>query len=248
MDRTVVVVPCFNEEQRLDLDAFRQALARSEALKLLFVDDGSLDGTRARLGDFATEWDPDRCEVLVLERNRGKAEAVRRGVLQAMTTDTFAVGYWDADLATPLDEVAAFEGFLRGQPDTVAVLGSRIRLMGRLVRRKASRHYTGRIFATLASLALGFPVYDTQCGAKLFRALPALREVFATPFMSRWVFDVEILGRLARIYGKDLGDRRIVVEYPLLRWSDTSGSKIRLTDLPGMAADLWRIRRAFHQR
>ena len=101
------------------------------------------------------------------------------------------------------------------------------------------------MFATLASLALGFPVYDTQCGAKLFRVTPELRGVFGAPSRSRWAFDVEILARLASIYGKDLGNAGVVVEYPLSRWSDVAGSKVRLSDLPGMAADLLRIFRGY---
>ena len=245
MAKTVVVVPCFNEEKRLDRASFVTALRRTDDLHISFVDDGSRDGTRALLESLVADLDDGRADLLVLDENVGKAEAVRLGITRAVQADLFAVGYWDADLSTPLDAVRRFADVLQTHPEAMAVIGSRIRLMGRHIERNEIRHYAGRVFATLASLALGFPVYDTQCGAKLFRVTPELRGVFGAPFRSRWAFDVEILARLASIYGKDLGEAGVVVEYPLSRWSDVAGSKVRLSDLPGMAADLLRIFRGY---
>lgn len=245
MARVVIVVPCLNEEKRLDPGSFARALRRMDELHIVFVDDGSRDGTRAMLESLVADVGGDRADLIPLERNVGKAEAVRLGVARALEAAPFAVGFWDADLSTPLENISSFANVLHAHPETMAVIGSRVRLMGAIIERKASRHYAGRVFATFAALTLGFPVYDTQCGAKLFRVTPRLRAVLDAPFRSRWAFDVEVLARLAELHGMDLGDRGVVVEFPLTHWADVAGSRVRFRDLPGMAADLLRIFRGY---
>src|SRR6185437_8820913 len=173
MKQVALVVPCFNEEERLDPAAFVAARVEGVALELVFVDDGSTDGTRGVLEALRARH-PDRVRVVAQPVNGGKAEAVRRGVLDAFERRPDAVGFWDADLATPLSELPLLVQVLQERPEVEIVFGSRVKLMGRRIERRPWRHYLGRIFATAASVALTLPVYDTQCGAKLFRATPAV--------------------------------------------------------------------------
>ena len=109
------------------------------------------------------------------------------------------VGFFDADLATPLGAIDDFLAVLRDRPEVEFVLGSRVMLMGRDIRRKATRHYFGRVFATAVSHALDLPVYDTQCGAKILRANAATATLFDPPFRSPWIFDVELIARYLRL-------------------------------------------------
>lgn len=182
--------------------------------------------------------------------NQGKAEAVRLGVVQAL--DNFrpeAVGFWDADLATPLDLVPNLAAVLETRPAIEMVFGARVQLLGRRVERRAVRHYLGRIFATVVSTMLHLAIYDTQCGAKLFRVTPDTRRIFAEPFLSRWVFDVEILARYLALYGHDIRRlERAIYEYPLEVWTDIAGSRVRAGDFLIAFWDVFRIHRKYFTR
>jgi glycosyltransferase involved in cell wall biosynthesis len=239
-----LVVPCFNEASRLDVRAFLDArLARGARLELVFVDDGSRDATRDVLESMRRER-PDEVRVVAYDDNQGKAEAVRRGVVDALSRSPDAVGYWDADLATPLAELPELVRVLDERPDIDVVLGSRVKLMGRTIERRVWRHYSGRLFATAASLALELPVYDTQCGAKLFRGTPLLARVFAERFVAKWIFDVEILARFMALDPRGTEHcARSIYELPLREWVDVHGSKLKSTDFARAALDLaviWR--------
>jgi dolichyl-phosphate beta-glucosyltransferase len=238
MSLTSIVVPCYNEAERLDASAFLCFAAANPGVFFHLVDDGSTDSTLDLLKMLQTA-NPSSFGVLHLDRNRGKGEAVRSGLLAALEGKCDFVGYWDADLATPLHSISAFQNVLEDRPGTDLVLGARVRLLGRRIERRALRHYLGRVFATGASLALRLPVYDTQCGAKLFRVTPMLRPLLAEPFRSRWVFDVELIARI--LNGVPPADRqhdRRLYELPLAEWTDVGRSRVRAWDFGLAAIDL----------
>jgi len=242
--RTTIVVPCFNEELRLEPEVFVAFVDIHRAIDFLFVNDGSGDGTAGVLEKTAARR-PGRLRALHLAKNGGKAEAVRCGMIEAMTAENRpdAVGFWDADLATPLDAIPAFIEVLAARPNIDMVFGSRVNLLGRRVRRQLLRHWFGRIFATLASQMLRLPIYDTQCGAKLFRVNDELRKLIDRPFCSRWIFDVELIARLIRSRrGRPvLQPEEVIVELPLLEWVDKKGSKLKSRDFLTVGGDLVRI-------
>ena len=243
VQRTVLVVPCFNEERRLDLQAFRTFRAAHPAVEFLFVDDGSRDGTLRLLEDLRSS-DAEGFHLLDLARNGGKAEAVRQGILAAIEQKPEVVGFWDADLATPLVELDSFLSVLQARPEIDMVFAARVRLLGREISRRPSRHYVGRMGATLISTSLGLAVYDTQCGAKLFRVTPTLGQLFTMPFLSRWIFDVEIIARFVSLVGRDAAAAAIY-ELPVMRWRDVAGSKVQWRDFLRALRDLYRIHRAY---
>jgi glycosyltransferase involved in cell wall biosynthesis len=223
---TTIVVPCYNEAQRLDTRAFTQFRANGHWVEFLFVNDGSTDDTLTTL-ERARCQSPDTVRVHDQQPNRGKAEAVRAGLLEALSSESMYVGYWDADLATPLSALPRFLDVLDDHPSVDVVLGSRVKLLGRTIERHAWRHYLGRVFATLVSRLLRLAVYDTQCGAKVFRVTDELRQALAKPFETAWLFDVEILARL--IAAEPAGTAAVaerLYELPLDEWRDVPGSKL----------------------
>jgi glycosyltransferase involved in cell wall biosynthesis len=244
MPQVCLVVPCFNEARRLDGDAFIRFLHEQPQCAICFVDDGSSDGTpgvldatRARL--------TERVLVLALPKNVGKAEAVRQGVLHVASARRFALlGYWDADLSTPLAELAAMLAVFDLQPDYLLAMGSRFRRLGSTVSRSLFRHALGRVFATAASAVLELPVYDSQCGAKVFRA-QIVDVLFAEPFSTPWLFDVELLARLRNHLGPE-NVLHAVVEVPLTVWREVGGSKMSASHMAAAPLGLLKIRRRYN--
>jgi len=219
--RRTVVVPCYNEASRIELPRFTAFF--DAGVQLLFVDDGSKDDTQALLRAFVAEH-PALAQVHALARNSGKAEAVRQGLLRAITDGAGIVGYLDADLATPPGEMLRVVDAV--SPKAQAALASRVALLGRHIERTPGRHYLGRVFATAASWALGLRVYDTQCGAKAFLVTDTLTDALSRPFASRWAFDVELLERLLRPGAAPALLPAEIVEVPLTEWRDVRGSKL----------------------
>lgn len=231
------VVPCFDEERRLDVGAFLE-LAATPGVYLHFVDDGSRDSTAQVLAGLCDRA-AGKASWQQLAVNSGKSEAVRQGLLRMVADGHDVVGYLDADLSTPVAEAQRLAEMIAARPDVQVALGSRVLMLGSRIERTTLRHYLGRLFATAASATLGLPVYDTQCGAKLFRASAALQVALAEPFSSRWAFDVELLHRLLRL-GVGVDE---FLEVPLRAWRDVGGSKLKPTAMVRAAWDLLQLRR-----
>ena len=251
---TIIVVPCYNEAQRLDASAFDAFLDDCKNVSLIFVDDGSTDDTPLAMERLRQRHATQVC-TLRLGENVGKAEAVRRGVQIALRRRPTFVGYWDADLATPLEAIPHFCDVLNARSHVSLVMGSRVALLGRQIQRKGSRHLLGRAFATAASLVLKLRVYDTQCGAKLFRVTPEVAELFSQPFAVAVDFRCRDFGALDRKRGNSAGAataHESIYEYPLERWQDVAGSRLKSRDFFVAAVDLaaiyWRYMRAVLSR
>ncbi|HKU42530.1 MAG TPA: glycosyltransferase [Polyangiales bacterium] len=239
---TIIVVPCYNEAERLSVDSFREFAAAEPGIRFLFVNDGSTDDTSVVLESLAAA-EPEKFEHLDQAMNQGKAEAVRTGMLHALRQRPRYAGYWDADLATPLDEIPRFIAVLDEHPRRDICFGSRVRLLGRAIERNPVRHYLGRLFATVASLVLDLAVYDTQCGAKLFRATSTAEALFAEPFSVNWTFDVELIARLQaeRLRSGQSSAADCIYELPLNVWHDVAGSKVHASDFFKALFEMQRI-------
>jgi dolichyl-phosphate beta-glucosyltransferase len=245
MQEVCVIIPCFNEEHRLRGADFLAFLDSHPAARLCLVDDGSRDGTLAVLERLQSS-NPDRILVHRLTVNSGKAEAVRAGVLFAAAKGSWPViGYWDADLSTPLGEIDGLLTALGENPRCQLVMGSRVKRLGSRIERRVSRHVLGRIFATCASGILGVAVYDSQCGAKLFRA-ESTQVFFGEPFLTRWLFDLEMLVRLRNKAGP--AALEMTREVPLGRWAEVGGSKLKLRDMITAPLELLKIRAHYNRQ
>ncbi len=251
MSKVIIIVPCYNEASRLKLPLFEEFLAQNQQFSFLFVDDGSSDSTAQLIAEASQR--NSRVLLHRLPQNQGKAEAVRAGVLRGIELfpQGELFGYFDADLATPLAELKNFVSLMEAGQSLLLVMAARVKLLGHKVDRSLRRHYLSRVFATFASALLQIPVYDTQCGAKLFRR-SASEFVFKDSFKSRWLFDVELLLRFIQ-YLQLQGRTRLDIEYfalelPVLSWINARGSKIRASDLAKCIIDVFKILQEKKQR
>ncbi len=221
-----LILPFYNEIQRIPFQELETAQKANPQTLFLFVDDGSSDKTSELLTKKFSQ--NKNFKLLQFQKNQGKAEAIRKGVLSIANREIKFIGYWDTDGATPVEIYKDFLKKLRDSKDYDLIMGLRLKRLGAKVERKLSRHYLGRIFATLTSTLLNLPAYDTQCGAKLMRRDFA-DQVFEKPFLTKWLFDIEILFRAKHGFpNKNLENS--VLELPLDKWREQHGSKLRLLD------------------
>ena len=219
--KVLLVVPCFNEENRFDKNYWKRLANLGENVEIIFVDDGSTDSTSKMLSDFCQNTGTN---LLRQEINFGKSEAVRIGMLQAFlpSADFSHVGFIDADGAFSEQDVENLIEFAF-RAGKKAVFSSRVALLGRQIDRNVSRHYIGRILSSVISFGLRDIPYDSQSGFKIFEVDSKLEESLEQPFKTRWFFDLELYFRLLALHG----DSTFAWEYPLDFWRDIAGSKIK---------------------
>lgn len=240
MKKIRIVIPCYNEEKRFPSEDFLDFMQQTQAdVSFCFVNDGSSDNTLELLHSMRAIYQ-DRITVLDLKKNVGKAEAVRLCLLaNSGEEDIDFLAYLDADFATSPQELMRIYTKVIANSYIIMGIGSRWQHLGANIQRDTKRHYFGRIFATIASIILRLPIYDTQCGAKVIKR-EIVPEIFNTPFISRWLFDVEVLARIIRYYGlEDVKNR--IIEVPLNEWLEKGNSKIKLKDMIFIPNELFKI-------
>ena len=225
-----IVIPSFNEEQRLPptLDKIAEYIeAHQPNTEVIVVDDGSTDNT----AKVAEGWKARLPQLRVLSngRNRGKGFSVRHGSLEA-TADI--VLFTDADLSSPIDEA---EKLLCALRDHDVAIGSRAVDRSLIeVHESPFREVAGIIFNKIVRITLRLPFVDTQCGFKAFRR-ERCRIIFEQQTIERFGFDPELL-YLARHHHLS------TVEVPV-RWAHSPATKVNMfRDSVQMFLDVFIIR------
>ncbi len=236
-----IIIPCYNEENGLPLQEYCNFMEVNPKVVLCFVNDGSTDKTQEILEKLENKFQK-QVAIISCIKNLGKAEAVRRGVLYCNNTyDYTYIGYLDADLSTSIQEYGILSTYLND--DLHFVFGSRIMKLGSIIIRNHYRFLIGRIIATIISNMLKLKVYDTQCGCKVFTKDLSI-QLFENPFISKWLFDVEIFYRMIDLYGRDQMLNK-TIEVPLKKWVDKGDSKIKTTYFFKLWLDLYKIKKKY---
>lgn len=228
-----VVVPCYQEAERIvaSLEAIRRHLDSCFAgrWEVVIVDDGSTDGTAG-----VVDGTDPRVRLIRFPSNRGKGAAVRAGMLAARGRLRLMS---DADLATPIEELARLVDSARRGADIV--IGRRTGPRSRVTFRQPwYRQTMGKVFNLVGRLMFNVPYQDTQCGFKLFTDRAA-EAVFRRCRINRFAFDFECL-LLARQLGLKVAECYVL-------WTHVERSRVRLVaDSASMFLSLLKLRVGIH--
>ncbi|XP_047333161.1 dolichyl-phosphate beta-glucosyltransferase [Impatiens glandulifera] len=244
-----LVIPAFNEEHRLPsaLEEMmiylqkRTAKDQSFSYEVVIVDDGSRDETKRVSFEFVRKYKVDNVRVILLGKNCGKGEAIRKGMLHSRGELLLML---DADGATKLTDLEKLENQIHavakkelGEDSSVRIsdvpivaFGSRAHLEEKaLASRKWYRNILMKGFHMVVLLAAGPGIRDTQCGFKMFTRAAA-RKLFINIRLKRWCFDVELV-YLCKWFGIPMLEISV-------NWTEIPGSKVNLLSIPNM---LWEI-------
>ncbi|GLR19080.1 response regulator [Portibacter lacus] len=233
-----VVIPCYNEEERLLSKEFTDYLDENSGYHLCFVNDGSKDKTLEVLHKLQKGRE-DYISVYNCEKNGGKAEAVRLGMLHmAKKEDLDYIGFLDADLSTDL---ADFDDLVKTieNSDFKIVSGSRISRMGANITKESARKIISLTINFIIRKILKMDFKDTQCGAKIFHK-DVIDIAFSEKFVTQWIFDVEIFKRMSLHFGLNEA-KAMLCEQPLKRWIHADGSKLSMKDSVKIVGQLAQI-------
>ncbi|KAL0003108.1 hypothetical protein SO802_016889 [Lithocarpus litseifolius] len=250
-----LIIPAFNEEHRLPgaleetMNYLEQRAAKDKSFsyEVVIIDDGSSDGTKKAAFNFVRKYTVDNVRVILLGRNHGKGEAIRKGMLHSRGELLLML---DADGATKVNDLEKLENqihaFARKEYHTgdsaasdssikisdipIAAFGSRAHLEQKaLATRKWYRNFLMKGFHLVVVLTAGPGIRDTQCGFKMFTRAAA-RKLFTNIRLKRWCFDVELVF-LCKWFGIPMIEISV-------NWSEIPGSKVNPLSIPNM---LWEL-------
>lgn len=233
-----IVVPVYNEELRWRRSYFNE-IASLDKVKLLFVNDGSQDGTISLIKQISEEF--LNVSYLDLQNNSGKAEALRLGLLKLTSQPEIKlIGFLDADGAFAASDISRILKLIQSRdPSTESSNNtwwwtSRKKLRNNKIKRKLSRHIIGRAIALIIQCGYSKLPYDTQSGFKIFQISSEIIRSLQIPFKTSWFFEIELLIRMNNSPNYAINLIEIVLDY----WHEIPGSKIGFANVPNV---FWQV-------
>ena len=218
--KIVIIVPCFNEAERLDLSYFNK-LSKIQNTMWVFVDDGSTDDTSMILKNYSKK---KNIIYVNINDNVGKSNAIAYGMNYAFSniSDIGWIGFLDSDGAFATSDVESIIKMTSSFKKYDALYTSRVKMAGRNIKRNNARHIIARLITSLFGLVWKDIPYDTQSGFKLYRYSDDFNSIFIKPFKAKWFFDIELSIRYLKHKKKNI----YAWEEPVSSWVDIPGSKI----------------------
>lgn len=157
-----IVVPLFNEEEGISLlyEKISEAARRTgKEYEIIFVDDGSTDGTFRKAADIAA--DDSRLRVVEFRRNFGQTPAMAAGIDLARGAILVTM---DGDLQNDPDDIPMMIDTLEEGSDLV--VGWRHKRQDKLITRKIPSVIANKLIARVT----GVPIRDNGCSLKVYKA------------------------------------------------------------------------------
>ncbi len=196
--------------------------------ELVFVDDGSTDGSAALVEGLGLPG----VRVLGYTPNRGKGRAVKTGMLEGRGE---LLMFLDADLAYGTQVIARVVEAMDQAPDKQVLLGSRVLHPEGYAGYTPLRRLASKTYILVLRLVGGFRLSDSQCGCKAFRR-QAAREIFSRVQTDGFAFDFEAI-----LWAQKLG--YAIQELPVKIVNHRASKVNTLRDTFRMLAQLRQIRR-----
>ena len=231
---SVLVIPVFNEAQRIDFEFF-SAIKNINFDQIIFVDDGSTDLSFQIINDFFVD-DP-RVEWIHNSSNLGKAESLRLGILKASIKSPVIVVITDADGAISHVDITKIVTTTRRMIDNslskievLLISGARVNLAGWQIERNVLRQWIVRIVATVVALVCKTSMYDTQSPLKaLYFSNASGSTILFERFKTKWFYEAELVMRINNIGTvTDNPIHSAIHEFPLTYFRDVPGGKLRI--------------------
>lgn len=232
-----MIVPCYNEGMRFNAKYFDN-LIQIENTRWIFVNDGSTDQTQIILKSYCTK---SNTLYLSTPINQGKSNAVAHGMKYILSLDenAFWIGFLDSDGAFATEDVRRLIELIN-KPfinSFDSIYSSRVKLSGRNIQRRNSRHFFGRLISTFFGIFWPEMPYDTQSGLKLYKADVLKHKIFTDSFTTRWFFDIELHLRILLNNNNEFK----VWEEPLSMWNDVPDSKINYLEKLKLLREILKI-------
>lgn len=217
--KAVLIIPCFNEDSRLQGQLISQFIS-DLGIDALFIDDGSTDRTVEMINALIVGKKDlfnkigIHVSVLSIPKNVGKTNAIRTGLLCGSKQGYSHAIIQDIDFPyLSIDATNAINLGLQKEEHTI-ISGARVELAGSSVLRTPLRHWIGRTIATFIHIFITKNIYDPQSPCKVYN-LNRVSPFLDSPFRTRWFGDLELIIRI-----RNANETISIFEFPLTYWRD----------------------------
>ncbi|TGM46498.1 glycosyltransferase [Leptospira biflexa] len=229
-----IIIPCYNECNRLPqyLDTLMITFQKKSNVDFIIVDDGSPKKEFLKLKEnIEHHLSNPKIQLLRYELNLGKGGAIQFGLQVAKGN---YVGFVDADGATPAYELQRIWDHIDTHKDIDLIVGSRIPMLGRSVKKSFYRHIANRVFSYYFHKIFKIQMYDPQCGCKIFKK--SLYETMREKITDlRWLWDTQLIVLSYR-------NQKKIFEFPI-DWNEIPDSKFNfLKDSWVVLYSAWKYR------